>query len=140
MFLPEAYAAAAASELDQWRSATTWTPARDLAGQGECLTPPFDLADLEATQDGDAHFDLAGLGVVADGDWPPMSAALTLELAQRHLVQGGRPQVGAVVDTVFNGPLLQIGPDQEQELRDTLEAAGCTVRRDDDLVRRAGEV
>lgn len=140
VFLPEAHAVAAATELDRWRAAMTWGQARDLANRAQCLAPPFAVEDLEAAQDDDAPFDVTELGVVADGDWPPMPAALSLELAQRHWPGRATFEVGAVVDTVLNGPILQINPDQEEALCGALEAAGCTVRRDDDLVRRAGEV
>lgn len=140
VFLSEAYAVAAASELDKWRAASTWGQARDLANRAQCLAPPFAVEDLEAAQDDDASFDVTELGVVADGDWPPMPGALSLELVHRDSPGRGTFEVGAVVDTVFNGPLLQISADQEEALCGALEAAGCTVRRDDDLVRRAGEV
>ena len=140
VFLPEAYAVAAARELDGWRAASTWGQARDLANRAQCLAPPFAVEDLEAAQDDNAPFDVTELGVVADGDWPPMPGGLSLELVQGDWPGRGTFEVGAVVDTVFNGPVLQIGPDQEEALCGALAAAGCAVRRDDDLVRSAGEV
>ena len=139
-FLPEACAVEVAAELDRWRAATTWGQARSLAGQAEHVAPPFAVEDLEDAEDGDATFAVAELGRVADGDWPPSLAALSLALVQRHWSGRGSFAVGTIVDTVLNGPALEIGPAEEQPLRRALEAAGCTVRRDDDLVRRAGEV
>lgn len=138
-FLVEDHAVGAADELDRWRAATTWGEARTLAAQATFLVPPFVVEDLGEDEDGGASFAVADLGVVHDGDWPPAAQTSSLELVQRHW-SGSRPfEVGAVADTMLNGPVLLLRPDDEDALRQVLEAAGCSVRRDDDLVRRAGE-
>lgn len=139
-FLIEDYAVAAATELDRWRAAATWGEARDLAQRAEVVGPPFAVEDLTEAEDGEEPFHVRDLGVVADGDWPPSAPTLSLALVQKHWPEGRMAGVGAVVDTVFNGPALEIAPTREQALRAALDHAGCPVRRDDDLVRRAGEL
>lgn len=139
-FLPEAYLVARAADLDRWREVTTWGQARVVAHEDRCLAPPFFPEDLDADEDGEGPFAVAELGVVADGDWPPPIAALALELARRHELTAGASTIGTEVETVFNGPILAIKPDQEDALRAALEEAGCSVGRDDDLMCRAEEV
>lgn len=139
-FLLEEYASGAAAEMDRWRAATTWSGARGLAAQPGFVEPPFFVDDLTDAEDGDAAFVVGDLGVVADGDWPPSAQTLSLELVESQWPEGDGFGVGAVVDTSLNGPILMIGPDEEGALRRVLEQAGCSVRRDDDLIRRAGEV
>ncbi len=139
-FLPEAYAIGAAAELDDWREVSTWGKARDLAGQATFVAPPFAVEDLGDDENGDAVFAVDDLGMVSDGDWPPAAQTLSLELVRDQWPDGQSLDVGEVHDTVLNGPVLVIHPDEEEALRQALERAGCTVRRDDALVRRAGEV
>jgi hypothetical protein len=139
-FLIEEYAVGAAAELDRWRAARTWREARELAARAEFVNPPFHVEDLTDDETGDAPFATADQGPVLDGDWPPAAQSLSLELVQRHGDQGQVFDVGVEADTAFNGPLLLIRPDEEAGLRAALEGAGCQVRRDDDLVHRAGEL
>lgn len=139
-FLLDEYATGAAAEMDRWRAATTWSEARGLASRPEFVEPPFFLDDLTDAEDGDAVFVVSDLGVVADGDWPPSAQTLSLELVETKLADGEVFGVGAVLDTAFNGPILMISADDEDALRRVLEGAGCSVRRDDDVIGRAGEV
>ncbi|GAA5154185.1 hypothetical protein GCM10023340_37270 [Nocardioides marinquilinus] len=139
-FVPEGYAVGAAAELDGWRAATTWREARELARTAEHLGAPFHLDDLEPEEDGEAAFDVREVGVVADGDWPPMSSAVSLELVERYWPGRAAFAPGSAAETVLNGPYLEVDPAEEAALVAELERAGCTVRIDHDLMRRAGQV
>lgn len=139
-FLPEEYAVGAAEEIDRWRRASTWGEARDLAARAHFVEPPFLPDDLTGSEAGSAAFVVGDLGVVADGDWPPSAQTLSLVLVQARWSNGEAFGVGTEVDTVFNGPILMISADEDHALRHALEQAGCSVRRDDDLIRRAGEM
>lgn len=142
-FLPTGHAEAAAAELDRWRAATTWAQARALAAEATAVPAPFEVEDLTPEDDGDASFDVQEQPGVEDGDWPAWPAIVAVDLlaalrAQGHDVDLG--DWGRIADTALNGAVLEVRAEAEPELRALLEAAGCTVVRDDALLARAGEL
>lgn len=132
VFLERGYAHAAASELAEWESATTWGDALLLARRdGSVLGSPVHPDDASG-HEADAEFSVAECGAVEDGDWPRDPAAVALDYVD------GSWSLGRVSDTVLNGSVLEIPLDQESALIAELEKRGVTWTRDDDLVRRAG--
>lgn len=142
-FLPTGHAEAAAVDLDRWRAATTWAQARAIAAQVTAVPAPFWLEDLTPDEDGDAPFDVREQPGVEDGDWPAWPAIVAVDLLAALRAQGHRADLGdwgRLADTALNGPVLEVREEAEPQLRALLEAAGCTVVRDDALLTRAGEL
>ena len=75
-------------------------------------------------------FNLATFLSAGDGDWPGMPAQRSLDLLPEDWM------LGTQVETWFNGPHLRINPPDEEQLVRLLTDAGCSVRRDDELINR----
>lgn len=97
----------------------------------------FEPEDFEYMTDPFSPTDLPG---VADGDWPPMATANTLELfdPKGPIIAALRTDAGATLeDTTLNGWYLQIPPARESDMLAVLARHGIAAKRDDDFVALA---
>lgn len=104
---------------------------------------PDDLEDLEEDQDLDAPWDWSEQGSVADGDWPPMPDALTLQLFDPSDTEAWNAifsaAVGAeTINTTLNGEYLHIPQANEAALLAALDGLGIACTRDDAIVLNIG--
>ncbi|WP_026453288.1 hypothetical protein [Saccharomonospora iraqiensis] len=123
---------AEAREITAIAQARTWGEARKVksvhaTNPVTLIEEDEDPAELAAE---DEPFNIVELGMIADGDWPPMVASRALEL----LPDPVRARFGELVDTVHNGDYLEIPVEYEDAFVAELRAHGFSVTRDDNVI------
>ncbi len=142
-FFDEERVRALSAEVSAVKACSTVGAAMEL---GESLTltwvpdAPEDLEEMEAQglEPGDSYV-WSETGSVADGDWPPMPTALSLDVFAKDDLEARKlifdePVRAVIVDTTLNGEYLEIPADREQALVAAFDRLGIPHTRDDSVV------
>ncbi|MEU5529313.1 hypothetical protein ABZ744_20480 [Micromonospora chersina] len=122
-------AAEEAEEIKAIAAARTWGEARQVRTT-HITNPCPDDYDPEEDPADDEAFDINELGLVAEGDWPPMVTARAFDL----LPKDRQGRFGKTHFTALNGDFLELPRECEVELVAELRQLGYEVSRDDELI------
>lgn len=136
--LPEAEARERLEEVLRVNGCTTVGQLRKVLPTLRHVWSPLDEESLDESGD-DEPFDWTETGAAIDGDWPGMPDQLSLDLLPPDLIDDLSEQAGAEeVDTVFNGPYLEIPETAEDAVLRVLRRYADAVTRDDQLIEDLG--
>ncbi|GIF48219.1 hypothetical protein DFJ67_3494 [Asanoa ferruginea] len=123
-------AADEAKEIIAIATARTWGQARAV-NPHHTYNPVPDLDDDPEERPDDAAFDIHDVGLVSQGDWPPMVTGRILDLLPKELWS----TFGEVEFTALNGDCLEIPVSREAEIVAVLWEHGYELTRDDELIQ-----
>lgn len=131
--VPRALAFELMQIVDAVESAKTWGEFRELLTpeQWETVAERRD-PDVPAPADGDA-FDASDLYGWDEGDYPDWPQARALDWVPQGIIDA----LGRRVETMWDGPYLEIPHEHERQLVSMFEARGAKIERDDGTVMRA---
>ncbi|MEV4719871.1 hypothetical protein AB0J94_21945 [Micromonospora noduli] len=119
-----------AAEIQALAAARTWGEARQVRMTHLSHPAGPDCYEPEDGYGDDKPFDIAEVGAVVEGYWPPMVTTRALDVLPQDL----RDRYAKAVHTVHNGEYLDVPTDSEAELVAELRARGYEVSRDDELI------
>jgi hypothetical protein len=130
--VPEAEASLLVQLWKALSGAKTWREFRQLAPE-PYLSEAEERASADGNEDapGDAQeFDMFSIWGVGDGDWPPLPQQVMIGWLPKSVLA-----MGEIIQTVYNGPILEIEAHRIDAVVAALGAVGFEVRRSDEIVR-----